>query len=315
MEKEILYRFCCRQTSPEEERRILDWLNADPENQHTLDQMRCVVECMTFFAAEHPNGYARASDRKSIFRSVVFRITATAAMVTLMVGLYYVSTICERNRWVGQTAEVIVPSGQRLEMKLQDGTHVWLNAGAKLVYPVAFAGKIRRVWVAGEAMFHVTPDAEKPFVVETFASVIKVLGTKFNVIADSNNHYFSAALLEGHIEIIDYLTDARISLSPNEMVELKGDIMEKSQIKNPDIYRWTEGLLCLDGNMPFEALMHKFEQIYGVKIFIRCHQLPEIKPINGKIRVADGINHALEVLQFASDFKYEVQEDGVIVIR
>lgn len=51
--------------------------------------------------------------------------------------------------------------------------------------------------LSGEAVFDVEHDEDRPFVVETFASDIRVLGTKFNVIADERHQRFSTALLPG----------------------------------------------------------------------------------------------------------------------
>ncbi len=50
---------------------------------------------------------------------------------------------------------------------------------------------------SGEVMFDVANDGRRPFNVETYASTISVLGTKFNVSVDEASGEFSAALLRG----------------------------------------------------------------------------------------------------------------------
>lgn len=45
--------------------------------------------------------------------------------------------------------------------------------------------------LSGEAMFNVEHDAAHPFIVETFACDVEVLGTKFNVTADELTHDFT----------------------------------------------------------------------------------------------------------------------------
>lgn len=44
-----------------------------------------------------------------------------------------------------------VPAGQRVEVTLADGTHLWLNARSEFSYPVSFNGDKREVHLKGEA--------------------------------------------------------------------------------------------------------------------------------------------------------------------
>lgn len=94
-----------------------------------------------------------------------------------------------------------VPYGQRLKFTLPDGSSVQLNSGAKIEYPSVFKKNLRRVKLSGEAVFDVEHDERCPFVVETFASDIRVLGTKFNVVADERHQRFSTALLQGRVQL------------------------------------------------------------------------------------------------------------------
>src|SRR5680860_299339 len=57
-----------------------------------------------------------------------------------------------------------VPYGKRFELTLSDGTHVHLNAGTSLKYPVKFLkGQQRKVFLNGEAFFGVSKDSLHPF--------------------------------------------------------------------------------------------------------------------------------------------------------
>ena len=77
--------------------------------------------------------------------------------------------------------ELIVPRGGEYQIVLADGTRVWLNSATKLIFPQNFTGKERRVMLSGEAFFDVARDESKPFIVETSRMDVKVLGTRFNV--------------------------------------------------------------------------------------------------------------------------------------
>jgi transmembrane sensor len=76
---------------------------------------------------------------------------------------------------------LLVPRGNQIRIELSDATGVWVNADSRLVYPAAFNGTTREVWIKGEAYFDVAPNAQQPFVVHAGETSIQVLGTSFNV--------------------------------------------------------------------------------------------------------------------------------------
>ena len=189
-----------------------------------------------------------------------------------------------------------------------------LNSGAKLEYPIRF-NRNRRVKLSGEAMFNVEHDAAHPFIVETFACDVEVLGTKFNVTADELTHDFTTALLRGKVKVTNKLASGdQIILDPNEKVCLNGKRLVLTRIENTDDYLWTEGILNLVGH-PFADIIAKMEKTYGVKIQIQTAELPQIDVIRGKIPVNMGLDYALRALQKITPFQYEKDENNVIHIK
>ena len=66
-------------------------------------------------------------------------------------------------------------------------------------------------------MFEVTHNVDHPFIVETFATNIEVLGTKFNVFADPDNEVFSTTLIEGKVKVSNRNDPAEsIIMQPND---------------------------------------------------------------------------------------------------
>lgn len=151
-------------------------------------------------------------------RKVVRYSAGIAAGLTLFAGGLYWMRAHTYDEISAQFTSFETPAGQRVSMNLSDGTHVWLNAGSRIEYPVVFDRKARRVKVSGEAMFEVTHDANRPFIVETFVSEIEVLGTKFNVVADESRSLFSTTLLEGKVKVTS--GDQNVILHPDEVVNL-----------------------------------------------------------------------------------------------
>jgi hypothetical protein len=55
--------------------------------------------------------------------------------------------------------------------------------------------------------------------------------------------------------------------------------------------------------------MRRFERCYGVNINITSASLPEVRYVYFKVRISDGIDHALKLLQGGSDFDYMYEEE------
>ena len=143
-----------------------------------------------------------------------------------------------------------------------------------------------------------------------------MLGTKFDVMAEEREGVFSAALLRGSVKVTNRLTPGeQFVLKPNEEVRLAGRRLNLNAIGSMDDYLWTEGMISIKG-LSFGELMHKFEKSFGVKIRIDRARMPEVDYNHGKIRISDGVDSALRLLQMASDFTYTRSVDnGTIVIR
>ena len=168
----------------------------------------------------------------------------------------------------------------------------------------------------GRTMLDVAKDERHPFYVETFASTVKVLGTRFDVEVDETEQAFAVTLLRGRVVAQDKRSRGTVDLQPDERLALKDGRLTKTRVTNPSaVDCWTEGLIDVS-DIPFDALMRKFENAFNVKILLDRDEMPTISYTRGKIRISDGIDHALEVLQVAADFVYERDFDkNTIIIK
>jgi len=110
--------------------------------------------------------------------------------------------------------ELVVPRGRECEIILSDGTHIYLNAQSRLVYPVSFKGKkVREVYMEGEAYVKVTPDSSKPFLIKSPRLQAKVLGTSFNMKDYPDDKVYGVALVEGKLQVSNGAGDPVVLLS------------------------------------------------------------------------------------------------------
>lgn len=315
----ILLRYIQGESTPEENMQVARWMEQAPvEHQKELDEVRFLYHFSLLHGAriEQRIEAQRSARMRPLRRMAKYAVRVAAAVVLLVAG-GYMARYRIYDRISEQTTVFQVPYGQRVQITLSDGSNVWLNSGARLEYPAVFRPDARQVKLTGEALFEVRHDSDRPFRVETFASRISVLGTRFNVVADEAHNRFSTTLIEGRVRVSNRLDPSQpdIMMKPDDIVNLSNGHMWVETGADTEALCWTQGLVSI-GGLPFDELMAKFEQVFDVKIVISRSTLPRIGRISGKIRVNDGIENALHILQYAADFTYERDaERNVVTIR
>jgi ferric-dicitrate binding protein FerR (iron transport regulator) len=98
-------------------------------------------------------------------------------------------------------SEIKAPLGARSEIRLPDGSTVWLNAGSKIRYQNVFNKENRFISLEGEAYFKVAKNPDLPFNVKTGGLNIVAIGTEFNVKAYNDEGIIETTLVEGKVSI------------------------------------------------------------------------------------------------------------------
>lgn len=315
MEKETLYRYFEGLASREEEEAVYRWLDASASNEEDLLKEREFFDAMILAGstdeAKNKKGEKQkhSGSRIHLFVREVLKVAAVVA-ITVACGLYF--HLADKKELLSAMNTISVPVGQRVNLKLPDGTLVWLNASSEIVYPAVFSGGKREVRLNGEAYFEVTHNIENPFVVRTEKCDIEVLGTKFNVEAYSNSNNFSTALMEGSVKVTGNDSSSRpVLLKPDQEVRLKDGRLMVSSINDYDQFRWREGLVCFK-DVAFNELMTRFEKCYGIQIVVENRHLEEYT-CSGKFRISDGVDNALRILQRDARYTFERNEDNSII--
>jgi ferric-dicitrate binding protein FerR (iron transport regulator) len=309
MEKDILYKYFDGQASDEEKEMIHDWLESSPSNMETYLAERELFDAtilLTEPITVSING--KQSNRWRTFL-LEFSKIAAIALIAIMIGTYIYND--KLDKLSSQVNIVKVPSGQRVNITLPDGSTVWLNARSELRYPSVFKGD-RNVSLKGEGYFEVVKDNGKSFTVKTDKCDVEVLGTKFNV--EAYDGEFTTSLIEGSVKIVDNKDERNaVILEPNNKATLKDGKIDISAIKDYDTYRWKEGLICFK-NTSFTELMKRLEKYYGTRIVIKNKDIDKYV-CSGKFRISDGIDMALRILQKDAKYTFERDEDSTIYIR
>jgi ferric-dicitrate binding protein FerR (iron transport regulator) len=258
--------------------------------------------------------FLRTVRRKHVRRIVLKAVGYAAAIVLLIVSvhLYDVYTTPSVTPEVITETSLFVPAGQRVSVRLQDGTVVWLNAQTRLTYPTVFSKGERRVSVEGEAWFEVAKDPDKPFIVSSKGVDMKVLGTTFNVYSYPSENYSRISLMEGSLQVCFPASKAGvITLKPNEQVTVQEHQMRVGKITHPDYFLWRNGIYSFQKELLIDVLK-KLELYYDVKIKVEDPSIYQWE-YTGKFRQRDGIDEIIRVIRKIHKFKVEKDEENNII--
>lgn len=319
VDTELLFRSFNNVASKEEEAMICEWLKESEDNRKEYIEARELHEALLMdapielFEGRLPES---ARKRRRALRFIMLSI-GNVAVLTLFcfLGFNIINNRVE-DRLANTMNTITVPAGKSMDYTLNDGTVIKLNSGARLQYPMVFAKGHRTVSLEGEAYFDVAHDAQQPFIVQTFASDIEVLGTEFNVKADEKSGVFSTTLVEGSVKLTSRLDGEQIIMKPNQTVSLmeNGRFMVERKSTRSKV-RWTEGIVAVDTH-DFVELMEKLETAFGVKIIIESETTPELEYVRGEFRISDEIDSAMKILQDMTEFNYRKDyKTGTIYIR
>ncbi len=319
--EELLYRYFQGNLEEGERLALLQEVEADPVKKKLFIEIKNLYALSmltenTSDIAENMKSYNRfkLKYRTKSFTFYTKRIVGYAATILLIIGSTYWFTLSQVNR--DRPAEMLslhVPAGQRLQMTLQDGTKVWLNAKTTMTYPTHFKDKERRVSIDGEALFEVAKDEKKPFIVSSHGVDMKVLGTCFNLYGYSDAEYIRTSLLEGSLKIYREKEEAKgILLYPNQEVTISNDGMNVDTIVDLSYFQWTEGVYSFH-NEPLFYILQKLELYYDVKFLVKDPTIYTWE-YTGKFRQRDGIDGILHIIQKIHKFKVEKDEENNTII-
>jgi ferric-dicitrate binding protein FerR (iron transport regulator) len=179
-------------------------------------------------------------------------------------------------------------------------------------YPVRFTGDTRGVELSGEAYFEVSHSG-KPFIVRANQTVVRVLGTCFNVNAYENTGKVVTTLVKGSVMV--NAKDGRKAsyiLSPDQQAVF--DSRDLSwQVKTVDISLytgWKEGEFIFYDNR-LEDIMNTLGRWYSVDVDWTNPKLKDIR-FSGSLNKYNDLSEILEIIQATNKVKIEINNTTIV---
>ncbi len=210
------------------------------------------------------------------------------------------------------------PAGGQFQLKLPDGTRVWLNAASSITYPTAFTGTERRVTITGEGYFEVARNARKPFKVtiesgDKQPTEVEVLGTHFNINAYDDEALVKTSLLEGQVKVVSSHFNGKQTaiLKPGQQsqVDVEGKLKLKENADMEEVIAWKNGDFIFQ-SADIGTLMRQVARWYDITVSYP-NGMPKDK-FSGKIGRNVNLSQLLEILKY-SEVKFELKGRTLVV--
>lgn len=210
---------------------------------------------------------------------------------------------------------ISTPNGGEWEVRLPDGSTVWLNAASSLKYPLNISkAKQRLVELTGEAYFEVKKDKEHPFIVKTNKQQLEVLGTHFNINSYLDESVTRTTLFEGSVKIAEINDPNKFELlSPGEQSILSSKGITVKTVDVDEAIAWKNGYFMFN-NERQESILRKIARWYNVQIeYID----PEAKDVMyyGTVSRFEKISKVLRKFEQTGEVRYDIKGNTLMVYK
>jgi transmembrane sensor len=210
--------------------------------------------------------------------------------------------------------EISTDRNQRASVQLSDGTKVNLSVESRLRMPDVFARDVREVDLIGEARFDVAHSPNRPFIIRSGNTVVRVLGTDFNVRAYPNESEIQVVVKSGSVAVeASHGNESRsVVLVPGQLarISLAGQGIDTRWV-NPDNYLgWINGRLAFEEAL-FTDVIRQLERWYDLEIILENAEI-EQQRFTALID-SRSLNNVLNVVSQSMDLSYEVIDNKVFL--
>ena len=302
-----------------EQEQIQAWLRESESNRLYYEKLRIIWERTnnSYQSEEFDESVAKENIRLKIQQLHSQKITlkrryriAAAASVLFLLGL---GAILFNALHPDKNNLMVYNSGNQVqEIILPDSSHIWLNENSTLQAPKVFSGNSRKVKLEGEAFFQVARNEAQPFKIKAGKTIIKVLGTSFDVKEEKKNGNVSVVVNSGKVAF--YKTNSLQNdyiLTPGTKGFYRSSDKKITLSSNTDLnyLSWKTGLLTFY-NTPIGEVCATLSEFYKRKV--TCTSGHNNLSLTGSFQ-DEPLEDILNTIQLTLDVEVVFSENEILI--
>lgn len=316
--EDLIIKYLSGNASPEEIGELEAWVLAD--SKHKKQFMAIKKAWMISGAVEDPNQididrkWTETSQKlfpstQTLPLSTPNRWPQRLAIAATIVGLIVLG-IWLLNRG-SSPAENYLASNSTQEVRLADGTQVFLNKNSSISFEQDKENAQRRAKLTGTAFFDVARDKSRPFVISTSTIQVKVLGTSFLVDAREKHSDAEVFVKSGLVRVSVPGKDS-IELKAGEGVRYSSTFEKLSKLSevDPNYLSFTRDSLVFD-NAPMDQVAEALSRHFGVDVSIENEALKTCR-VNGTY-TTESLTDILKLMEVSNGIKFKKEGSGYLI--
>ena len=317
MNDDLLISYLLKEVSADQVKEVETWRKQSATNELRFKRFEMIWDTSKKLDLETPIDAGaslarlkeKIEDKKNI-RPHTIKLSPRYAWLKVVAALVLISGIA----WFYSASQSVqnlqAMTGQMVKVDtLSDGSVITLNKESLLEYPSKFKGKQRHVVLAkGEAFFDVSPDKEKPFLITSGKTTIKVVGTSFNV---KLKHEAVEVIVEsGKVEVSK--GGKSLFLVPGEKILVSDKANQLSKVKNPDLlYNYYRTKMFVAEDTPLWRMVEALNEAYDSKIEITNPAIRDL-PLNTTFN-NESLEDILQVISRTFRITVEKKQNRIIL--
>lgn len=277
MNDDLLVKYLLQEASPAENRQVERWITADASNRRYFEHFKMIWEKSRELAAQstvnEESAWERFQQRVSAGNTSQGRVRSlnrglsgwrVAAMLLLTGAIIAMIYYFNGNAGVETPVTLAATNTSQVDT-LPDGSVITLNRHSTLNYAGAFNKKNRMVELQGEAFFNVTPDKNKPFIVNVNGITVTVTGTSFNIKTQGTK---TEVIVEtGSVQVSNH--KQTIALTPKEKVTVvHPDSVLTKEPETDQLYSYYRNKIFVCDRTPLWKFVQALNEAYDTHIII-----------------------------------------------
>lgn len=204
---------------------------------------------------------------------------------------------------------------------LPDSSKVTLSPGSRISFPKDYGARNRPTWLSGRALFDVSRNPGKPFLVYSGEVVTKVLGTKFEVSAFEHDRDVTVSVVSGQVSVYERkeksgtaaaATHSGVLLVPNQQVVFVRQTgqFNKALVSNPSVLTSGKTSFIYDEQRVAQVLddiagAYGVEIVYSREMLEHCYLTADL--------ARETLQEKLDIICRSIHADYEIVEAQIII--
>ena len=225
------------------------WLAQHPSNRQEYERLAQLWRAADFIPRQHLEALCQPEPVRQLPRRRLLRQALAAGVAVVALGLGWTGWQYQQ---LNHQDTLSTALGERRQVELPDGSQLELNSATQV--QVMFSAGQRHVRLgAGEAMFIVAHDSDRPFVVSTAQGDVSVTGTRFDVRQDPGST--RVAVEQGSVKVQGAAESlALLTAGQGSHIDAQGKVAAPYAIDANAVTAWRQGKLVFD-NAPLSDVV------------------------------------------------------------